>query len=209
MFRENRIMFKKKKNCLEILVGAMLRPTFGLSSQELQGLNHQIRPTRNSWKPHIQGAGWRSLPRLNLVLQLGEQQSNVVIYFYNIFKLKKNHRTHTTEVLLRTSALKMLSSKLKKLTAISSTTTGPAWASSTVLPSWYMLHYLHTTSKSWHMCGAVDSLLLDIGQWSGGRVWERVHDVCWRCQRVGRRKSFTVFSFDFYCPDFLLPSFIF
>lgn len=63
-----------------MIAGAMLRPTFGLPSQELQGLNHQIRPTRNSWEPHIQGAGWRSLPRLDLVLQLGEQQFNVVIY---------------------------------------------------------------------------------------------------------------------------------
>lgn len=41
-------------------------------------------------------------------------------------QIKNIYITHTTEVLLRMSALKMLSSKLKKLTAISSTTTGPA-----------------------------------------------------------------------------------
>lgn len=37
-----------RKKGLIIIVRAIFLPTFGLSSQELQGLNNQIRPTRNS-----------------------------------------------------------------------------------------------------------------------------------------------------------------
>lgn len=140
--KDNACLGFRKKNGLIIIVCVIFLPTFALSSQEVQGLNNQIGPTWNSWKPHIQGAGWRCLPDLNLILQLWDQQLNVgkcCIVRTHSNQIYKNV-AHTTEVLLRTSALKMLSSKLKKLTAISSTMAGPVWASSTVLQPCQKLH---------------------------------------------------------------------
>lgn len=120
----------------------------------------------------------------------------------------------TTEVLQRFSALKMVSNKLKKLMAISSTVTGLLWDSSTILQQgWFIILQAnkHNCVITLDTSLALDSLLLDVGQWCRGCVRQGVDDVgqwSWWC--VWRCKSFTgILRFHFYCPHFLLPPLIF
>lgn len=74
----------------------------------------------------------------------------------------------------------------------------------------YITH-THTCENILDTSVALDSLLLDVGQWSRRCVWQGVDDVrWWSWWGVWRCESFTgILRFHFYCPHFLLPSFVF
>lgn len=68
-----------------------LQLTFSLSCKKLQRLKNQVRPTRDRWKPHVEGACWRGLPHLNFLLQLSNKNVGVIMcsqkcdQFYNMY----------------------------------------------------------------------------------------------------------------------------
>lgn len=164
---------------------SVLPLTFGLSGQKLQGLKDQVGPAGDGGEPCVEGAGWTRLPRLHFVLQLRKQNANRLIR-------SQSRRPHedgrgrgrgfnTVDVAQRLSALKMLSSKLKKQMAISSMTTGLLCVSSTILRNGGGAGLDETREKGDFGCAseAPDSLLLDVCQGSRRRVGQRVGHVGW------------------------------
>lgn len=115
---------------------------FSLSCKKLQRLKNQVRPAGGGRKPRVEGTGWRRLPHLNFLLQLTHQNRQALhcALWSVVYSVCETQRyVHTIEVLVKVSALKMLSSRLKKLIAISSTAAGLLWHSSTILQwQWFV-----------------------------------------------------------------------